>query len=278
MDELQPSLWDNLELERGIEYLNKLQIKEAIQQLNVALRSSINREDTQKAIDAAKYWQPKIARALKRKDSPDIEYLLSDFGSFSFIPRLYGFRQNLLGFIADCEMKKPDAPFTEALPIFDLLLKLKYFEKAESLISFFIERHPQKHDLRYFLGQVQWLKGEKGKSRRNYLMALLNAPGGVRPDRIEHSGLRNIVEKSGFVLAPAYGWIQGILPLYSSPEEITALNNVHQKALNGYFHLRKAHISVEKRDTKASIYHRKKLKEETPELYEAYFEMLQKRE
>lgn len=272
-----PSLWDNLDLERGLDHLAKLQMEEALVQLNRALNSSINREDTQKTIDATQYWQPKIAGALASKYSPDIAGLLSDFGKFLFIPRLSGFRKSLIGFIADCEMEKRETDFSEVQTIFDLLLQSKNFKKAEHLMLFLIKRHPQKGDLLYFLAQAQWLKGEKGKAKKSYLMALLKAPGSALADRIEYKELRKIVEQSGFALAPAHGWIQGILPLYSSPDEISAQDESHQMALNGYYHLLQAHRSLEKNDTKSSVYHRKKLKEETPELYKAYFEMLEKR-
>lgn len=269
MTATQASIWDNLHLEQGLHFLGDLQMEDAIRQFNLALRGVCELADTQKALEAAQYWQNRL-----QSPTTDPASLLKDYKAYAFTPRMSGFKKNLLQWIADNIAQQEAVSFATIETAFDQLLMIKDYLKAETYMSTFIERYPEKRQLPYLLGQAQWLNKGKGKANKTYVAALLQAPDQVLMDRIENDALKKIVADFGPEMAPAYSWITGLVPFVSCQDDLPAQYPQHRKALKAYRLLQQAHRCVQNGDRKGAMPYRKQLKEEAPELYEAYFKLL----
>lgn len=269
MTATQATLWDNLHLEKGLHFLSVLQMDDAIHQFNLALRGPYGLEDARKALEAAQYWQTRI-----QAETMTLETLLKDYQDYPFTPKINSFKNNLLQWISDNIRQREDISFNLIETAFDELLALKDYLEAESFITFFIQRHPEKQQLRYLQGQAQWLNNGKGKANKTYISGLLFAPDKVMIDRIKNDALKKIIIEFGPEMAPAYGWIRGLVPFVKGNNDVPACNAHHQSALKAYRLLQQAHGCVQNGDRKAAMPYRKQLKEEAPELYEAYFKLL----
>lgn len=268
---MQATIWDNLHLIIGLDHLSKLEMDAAVEQLNMALnKGTIQKEDAQLALEVAKYWQPRI-----QSDTAPSKTLLSDYLAFTFTPRIHGFQKKLLCFIAEKISNEHTSDLRTVETVFDALLTLKDFTAAEKFAASL--HFPEKQKQLYLLAQAQWHNKGKGKANKTYVQALLLAPDDLAMNRIENTDLKTVITQFGAEMAPAYGWIKGIVPFVACKAEIQAHNESHQTALDSYHYLQQAHSCLKNNDTKAATIYRKKLLETAPQLFEAYFEMLKSR-
>src|SRR5699024_1134892 len=104
--------------------------------------------------------------------------------------------------------------------------------------------------------------------------ALLRNPCRVPYDRIEYDGLLTLIENEGAEMAPAFGWVRGILPLVPLPDEIEICSDVHRKATDCYRLLKLADQAAINNNRSKRLEYRQKLYEQAPVLYEEYFSLL----
>lgn len=261
-------------MENGLRFLAALQFTNASSQLNEALQLPGDKKVISQAIDACKFWQPLIPTTPSVTPIHPIKILLSKFASYHFIPQLAGLKKALITFIANslCEEKQIDIENT--ISAFDLLLACKNFQVAEKLMTVALKQFPDKHDLLYLLAQGQWKNGHTRGANNNYIKALLYHPDETMVNRIENIRLREIAQANEPYLAPAYAWIQSVLPFVPLADDIKYWSEAHRKAVQAYQLLQQSEKSLKNNDLKASIRFRKELKSIDPILYQAYFKRL----
>ncbi|MEX2403310.1 MAG: hypothetical protein WD625_04205, partial [Balneolales bacterium] len=146
----------------------------------------------------------------------------------------------------------------------------------EQVLKGQLKQEPE-NDIRFRLAQIQWVNGKRNEAKKNYALGLLLAPDNIFLNGIQSSEIKKTIEIHGPEMAPAYGWVNGALPLVRVPETVIAYSVTHRKALRSYQLLGMAEESARVKDAEACFNYRKKLKETAPDLYDVYFTLLSKR-
>ncbi len=240
-------------------------------------------EEIEKALHACNYWQALIE---KNKTNPGVHPLSKLYEEFCQYPfgnnsGLHQLKEALLEYFAE-RLISEDRFYihengTQNNTAADLLMKLRQYKKAEKITLHRIEERPDDIQLRYLLAQIQWLNSQKGEAKKSYAKALLSNPCRAPFHRILYQSLHSLIEDVGAEMAPAYGWVQGVLPLVPLDENLDACSELHQRALKCYRLLWSADRSLRNKNIDACVKYRKKLNAEDPELYEEYFALLNSR-
>lgn len=276
MDSLQPSLWDNVALENGYRNLNELQLGLAVREFSEALGMDMGQGDAIRyAIVTAEYWRERIGegtplRAATERESLSYGQLLEDFASYAFDGKMQVFKRNLLARITEAMLAAKQLDREEGERVFDLLMECKAYDKAKEVIAALQLQIPEEPEWPYMEAQVLWRDGDKPEAGHLMAKALLLNPGSLAISRIEHPGLKDLIARHGPEKAPAYGWIEEILPLVPVPDELVMLHETHEQAVLAYDALRSAHLCLKNGDQRSCVRYRKTLKELDPDLSEAY--------
>lgn len=276
----QLSFWDNKALENGYQQLANLNLRTAKIEFQKALDGGQGEEkEVIKALEACKFWDEQIRNPDKKREADHLSSMLTSFLEYPFPLFLRSFKKNLFSHISTLIIEQDNLEFKNIETLFDLLLKEKFYEKAETLIRKRKQQNPEDIKLKYMLSQVMELSGNRHKAYYNYALILLHHPQNVIWDRIQNKTLENLIEKHGAAMTPAFAWLQNIMPPVPISEltKITPRNAKHKKALDCYCLIHAANNSLKNNDHKSSVQHRKKLKELSPELYEKYFSSLQRK-
>lgn len=274
----QLSIWDNIAIIQGYQLLFNLKFEEAIVKFQEALLNASDREIIQNTIKTCRFWQAKLQCSHdQHEEVNNTTDLFNDYALYPFSIRMRPLKKAILFYIVWLICKRQELNMEEVENAFDLLLELGTFQKAEALISLAINRTPEKHYLLYYLAQAQWLQQKKGKANGNYAKAMLIFPDDKFVTRIENDKITSLIQPYGLNNVPAHGWVKGDLPMVKPDDNIEFLSPKHQKAIEAYQYLAAAEKSFKNNDLKLSIQYRKKLKNLDSDLYEDYFELLQRR-
>ena len=203
--------------------------------------------------------------------------LYREFREYEFanFPGEQQFRQALLLMITD-QMLGTGHFYTGvgSVTVSDMLMELGRHKKAEEVVRQQMEMQPDEHQLYFILGQIQWQNRKKGEAKKNYTRGLLHNPCGSPSERIVFQELKMLIESEGPEMAPAYGWVRGILLLVPPPYNVNFCSADHRHAVECYRLLWQADRAVRNRDTEACVEYRKTLKAKAPALYDEYFALL----
>jgi tetratricopeptide (TPR) repeat protein len=276
----QLSFWDNEALETGYRRLADLKLEEAESHFNKALEAGIGELDSvKKLIEACGYWLARIRYLPESGDtissSEQIDALLTAFVHYPFTPQMNAFKKALLTYIVSLLHDEVAMDLKSMEAAFDLLLESGDLQNAENLVLQSINQHPENSLLLYLLAQVQWLSGNRSEASRNYTWLLLHHPDKVEFNRIENNKLKALIYSHGAAMAPAYGWLQNVVPLISPSDEIDIYNDEHRKAIECYRLLIEANKALLNNQRDLYVRSRKQLKTLSPEFFAAYFKWLQ---
>ncbi len=265
--------WPAMVLSEGYRKMAAFHFEEAEKDFNDVLQvRQGSEEEASNAVQACKYWQIQFQ---KHKENPEVlhkELRQFDFGNTSGLHQL---KNALLSHIADRMLAynrfylNGDGGDT----VTDLLLQTGRHKKAEKVILNKIEKHSDNR-LRYSLAQIQWINKQKGEAKKNYALALLLNPCQVPTHRILYKELNVLIEDVGAEMAPAFGWVRGVLPLVPLQDNPVICSDLHRQALGCYRLLWSADKALQKKDEEACFRYRKQLKAEASGLYGEYFELL----
>jgi len=285
-DKHQISLFsrETLILSEGYRCLSAFRFEEAKRFFNDVLTSdsdpeSGDRKAAKRALKLGKYWHPLV---LQKKTEPSLfqesNSLYREFREYNFanFPGEQQFRQALLLMITD-QMLEMGRFYTGvgSVTVSDLLMELGRHKKAEEVVHQQMEVQPDDHQLYFILGQIQWQNRKKGEAKKNYTRGLLHNPCGSPSERIVFRELKKLIESEGPEMAPAFGWVRGVLLLIPPPDVVNFCSTDHRHALGCYRLLWQADRAVRNRNSEACVEYRKKLKAEAPALYDEYYALLQ---
>lgn len=276
METRQITIWDNISLEQGTQCLSGMEFDKAESHFLTAMKSgSAEPDNVRKLMEACQYWRQRIQTSNEPEYTAEMfEELLSDYNNYPFTRSMAGLKKSLLTFIIRQLRNLPAAGIALFEAVFDFCIKSKEYSQAEDLVFTINLQHPNNRVSLYLLAQAQWLQGNFSEANRNYTIGLLRHPDTCPLNKIENRKLKDIILALGPESAPAFGFIRRILPLMPGEEKIMVRNEIHQKAIECYRLLCRAHEAMNNNDMKNYVNFRKQLKLLFPELYTEYFKVL----
>lgn len=272
--------WQNEVLAEGYRQLAAFYFEEA-EFVFLQLREKYVSSDPEmeEALICTRYWE-KVFKELDKAGSADSVSLLYDEISGFHFKNTWGqqqFRSALIHHLIGLMQRYNIFYVNGRTTLSDLFLQLKEYKKAVQILSEQVSAAEQENRLRFRLAQAQWKMKEKRDARRNYALGLLINPVSVPLEFLECGETSDLLRSRGPEMAPAYGWVFGILPLVKPPDNISPGNDTHLKALTCYRFLIKAEKASIHDDPDATVEYRKALKESDPEFYKEYFSLISKR-
>lgn len=259
MSLVQPSLWDNMDLQQGYTSLSELRLKEAMQYfLTAPARTLAEEAEIKTAVEAIEYWQP----VLSSQNSLSTSKYLDAFLLFHFPASLRLLKKALLKRSVD--LIGGDKLSEEWESLFDLLLANSEYEVALTLLDRIKKMEPQNNALFYFYGQAYHRKKVLGLSKTFYGKALLLHPTVRFLQRVESETIQNLVSSKGVSMAYLYGHLRDIFETVSIPESVSPLDEQHQKTLS-LNNLYTAAKDTSRTDRSVQISLRRQMKEIDPE-------------
>lgn len=283
MDDSQLALfdWPTSVMGMGYRSLAAFKFDEAEQNFrDVQISGQGKVTEITKALHACQYWQPLVIQSNEAPGNLPIDKLYEDFRCYNFenVPGLHQLAASLLQHIADRMSSEGlfyiDMNDKTGETISDLLIELGQYNKAEQAVLQRSKHQPAEVQLHYILAHIQWKIHLKGEAKKNYARGLLGDPCQVPLHRILFEQLRSLIHEVGAEMAPAFGWIRGVLPLVSPQENPEFCNESHRKAFDCYRLIWLADKALQKGDMENCISYRKKLKADAPDLYDEYFALL----
>lgn len=216
----------------GYRQLAAFKFKEATQHFeDVLYTGSETDAEASRALQVCEDWE-----LLIRHDNESISKVYQKFRAYDFgsAPGMYQFKNALLEYITGRMLEADLFYLDDGKTVSDLLLELHHYEKAEKAVIREMGKHPGDHRLNYFLAQILWRNNKKGEAKKILAKALLCDPCQVPSARIEYKDLHTLIRNKSAEMAPAFGWVRGILPLVPLPEGIKSCSEAHQKAIESY--------------------------------------------
>lgn len=121
------------------------------------------------------------------------------------------------------------------------------------------------------LADTLWLQGRKELANGVYVAALLLDPYRVAVDTLCHRELAEVIAEHGPALAPAYGFMKGVLPLVA--QEVT----IPTAETRIYDQLRRAELAMLEDNHEAMVASRRELKRLSPAVFTEYLHHLHSR-
>lgn len=273
-------------LAEGYRCLAAFKIREAEQYFNDVLDrkgaypDTIEKEEARRALEVCKDWQPLVLQNNQGKPSflGHSDEIYKKFSDYDFA-NLSGIRQfqNALHRAMTNRMLETGHFYIdkENKTSADLLMELGRYEKAEELVLLQMERDPEDNHLYYCLAEIQWKNYKQGEAKKNYARGLLYDPCRLPYGRLVYKKLSDLIDTEGPEMAPAFGWVRGILPLVYLRNDLDCCSNQHRHAVDCYRLLWSADKALQKRNMDACIEYRKELKAKAPSLYDEYFSLLE---
>lgn len=273
--------WPTSVMGSGYRSLASFKFDEAEQYFKDVYMSGQGEEsEITKARHACHYWRPMVNQSKETPENLPTGKLYEEYRHYDFdnVPGLHQLAESLLQHIADRMLSERlfyingDDKTSETVS--DLLMDLGQYKKAEQAVLQWHKHEPDETQLHYILAQIQWNIHLKGEARKNYARGLLCDPCFIPFHRIIPEQLQKLIRETGAELAPAFGWVRGLLPLVSPPEVAKFCSASHRHAIDCYRLLWRADKALQNGDLEDCISYRKKLKAEAPNLYDEYFALL----
>jgi hypothetical protein len=236
-------------------------------------------KDARRALETCNDWRPLVMQSndgesLIQLRNGELYKTFRDY-DFANISGIRQFQNALLQAIAN-RMLETGQFYTgkENETSADLLMELGRQKKAEELVQFQMEQHPGDYHLFYCLAQIQWNNHKPGEAKKNYVRGLLYDPCRLPFGRLVYKKLSDLIDTVGPEMAPAFGWVRGILPLVYLQNDVNSCSNAHNHAVDCYRLLWAADKALQKRNMDSCVEYRKELKAKAPSLYNEYFSLL----
>jgi hypothetical protein len=202
------------------------------------------------------------------------DLLLCKFIDFPFTSQMKYFRIALLSHIGSVLSSENPMDLDNVETTFDLLINAGKLNEAENLILNGMNQYPDNPRLHYMQAHVHWANHEINKANSTYIWLFLHYPGEVEKNRIQNKELLKLVDRFGAPMAAVFAWLYKIVPSIAVSDLITDKNIESQSAIECYHLIHAANQALTDHDPKSSLQHRKRLKELSPELFDAYLKSL----
>ena len=270
--------WQTEQLATGWRYLANFDFNEAEKTFGAVQQQHKDDEEAKFALKLCMEWKTNFEECCKTDNSKQASYLFSVWDSVMF-PQSWGtqlLKKSVLQKIIDIAKANNIFQINNNVNIADLYLKDEKYELAEmELIKHFSANEKTAH-LQICLANIQWTLGKTQDAAKTYLNVLITSPDEIYADKIWNKTLSKIVDKYGSEMAPAWGWIHRELPLLEFPN-FDEPEKINKKGVFIYYLLFMAEKLAKQNNFKQIIAIRKTLKENDPELYDFYFDLLKRR-
>ncbi|TVQ06508.1 MAG: hypothetical protein EA359_01030 [Balneolaceae bacterium] len=267
-------------LAEGYEKLSVLRFEEAETVFQQIKKSFADPDkDVENAILFTRHWKDVFSLLDDIPDSEKIFYLFDRINRFEFSQEWGNqkLRSSLINYLIGLMKEHGRFYIDHETALSDLYLQIGKQQLAERSLTAHLNSDPSDTPARFRLAQLQWKQKLKGAALQNYTLGLLLNPDTAPINYLECDKTRELIQKHGPAMTPAYGWIAGILPLKNIPYEQSAVSESHSSALECYRLIRVAEKASKKQDMEATVNHRKALKTGWPELYDEYYALISKR-
>lgn len=266
--------WDTIKIGEGFEALSRLDFEGAKKAFEDVLLQVPCHPSAKTGIEVIAYWEGVLHRLESLGGEDALVYLWENIKGYPFER---GYSESLKkALIERLLMLMDDKPHIYIPPDICsgyLYIKLGRYKEAENALHTLLKDHPFNGRLMGYLGDTLWMQGRMDEARSIYAKALLLAPFEVSLEDLRDKELLEIVEDEGPEMAPIYGWLRGVLPLVDVETKLFG-GLKKGKVLKVYTHLRIAEDARKNGNHKGMVAHRKMLKEEAPEVFNAYMEHL----
>lgn len=263
--------WDLVEVGNGYRRLADLDFAQAQSHFFRVTTALPNHQAAEAGLRAACYWQETFTTLPTLQGERGVAFLWQRVRTFDFGGNAnhIDLRANLLRKLqsvmksAALEYLPPD------LCLGSLSLQLGDYVTAEQQLRRLIEAFPQDGLLYGYLADALWMQQRHELANSLYATALLLAPELMTSHVVCNQRLAALVADHGAVLAPVYGYLNGVVPLVE--QEFAAAT----EAAGIYALLRQVERARYRGDHAAVVTARKQLGELSPEVFEAYLHFVQ---
>ncbi|MEI8203388.1 MAG: hypothetical protein WCH34_10280 [Bacteroidota bacterium] len=270
--------WQSERIAEGWRHLEIFNFEKAEKTFNEVQRQHKDDEECAFALKLCSQWKDIFELSNRKNSSEQTSFLFLQWNEIMF-PSAWGpqlFKKTVLNRIIQIARENKVFYISESISVADLLVKAQKHALAEKEILNFFQSNEKSVALQINLANIQWNLNKIKESRLNYLEALLTNPSEIAVEIIENLPLAKIIQKYGSEMAPAWGWMQGELPLFEF-DKFKHNISPSQKGLYLYHLLIQAEKLTKQGEIKQIISIRKQLKEMDSDLYTAYFNLLKKR-
>ncbi|MGF1669442.1 MAG: hypothetical protein ACFCU6_03265 [Balneolaceae bacterium] len=282
MDHAQLNIfsWQNETLAKGYNKLAAFSFDEAeVIFTEIKMRYMSTDTEVDEALILVNYWRIFFEQIEDKSVEHQIRFLHEEVSRFRF-SKTWGMellRAALIRHVIGLMRQRGEFFITEQVALSDLYSEVNSIKMAEQVLTRQLSLDERDNNLRFRLAHIMWHNGLKGEAKKHYALGLIYNPVLVPRRYLSCSEISELINRHGPEMTPAYGWVDGIIPLLHSPEDIPAMNDAHRKALACYRLLTKAERASKNRNIDGCVEYRKELKKSHPGFYEAYFTLLSKR-
>ncbi|MFH2143973.1 MAG: hypothetical protein ABIJ97_16225 [Bacteroidota bacterium] len=269
--------WQTEQLAKGWRCIAGFNFIEAEEVFLTVLGQDTNNDEATLALKIVLYWKENFERCSEMGDLEKMQFIFEKWEKFSF-PKTWGaklFSNALLQEIISIAKRLNIFYINNNITIADLYLFAEKTEYAEQEMLNFLKTNERSASVLWHLANLQWILDKKLEAKQNYLKAILINPDEIQIEKTENKALAAIIKKYGTEMTPAWGWIHSQLPIIEFKEN--ECGETTKRGLYAYYLLSMAETLDKQRNFKQIINYRKLLKENEPELYDAYFAILKKR-
>ena len=283
MEEVQLDLfsWDRVKIADAYRSMGSFQLEEAKVAFDAVRTQCPEHEEARQGLRIVSDWELLLHDLTDLTGRDGLVRLWHTIEGYAFGPGdgALRFRQALLERLA-ARMEDDSVLYVSPdLYLGYVLLEAGDHHRAELSLVRLLREFPGSGKLWSYLGNALWMQGKSHEARIAYTKALLVDPTDVSLDEVNDSELVEIVKEDGIDPAPIRGWLMGVLPLLDAETEIARLTEGNEalagsKRFRTYTCLARAEKARQRGHHDEMVSHRKILKTEAPEIFDAYMQYL----
>lgn len=265
--------WDRMRCSQGFSALERLDFAAAKRTFDAVLSQYPGHLEASFGNRLILDWKDAIETAGDMTTEEAAVFLMPKIKGYDFMPTGSNLKCGLNSYLTtrmaheNCLFIPPD------IYIGDLYLEAGEYGKAEGAFAKYLEQDPLNGRTIISLGNSLWMQEKTDEARHVYAKAFLLAPAESNPEDLKDETLKKTIHRTELAYVPIHGWLEGLLPLM---EDTVAKpqNAEHEKALAIYSCINLAEKARIGGAYSKMIEARRRMKELSPEIFEAYMERI----
>jgi len=262
--------WDLIAVGKGYNSLARLDFDDARSRFSGVLRDLPNHPEAGRGMRDLQYWERVFCNMAGHEADSDLRFMWERINGFCFgnSESYRILRLNLLNHLLTLMEGRPAFYAPPDLCCGYLHLQLGNYAAAETHLRAVLGSLPENGRLHAYLADALWMQGRAEIAGAAYAKALLLAPQEVAVEVMRNRLLAAVIGEYGPVLAPIYGFLEGLLPLVEQETPpVTREARVYEL-------LRQAEQARRLGNHQAMVTARRGLKNLAPEILQDYLDWL----